>query len=53
MATKSRKSQHFSAFAKDYKTSTNQMSRSYDEGIASYYVKISQNLSLAQNLSLG
>jgi len=29
------------------------MSRSYDEGIASYYVKISQNLSLAQNLSLG
>ena len=47
MATKSRKSQHF------YETSTNRMPRSYHEGIGSYYVKISQNLSLAQNLSLG
>jgi len=47
-ATKSQ-SQNFYAVLKVHETSTNQISRSYHEGIPSYYVKKSQNLSLGQN----
>jgi len=35
-ATKSQQSQKFSAFSQAYETSTNQISRSYHEGIPSY-----------------
>jgi len=35
-ATKSQKSQNFSAISKVYETSTNQISHSYHEGISSY-----------------
>jgi len=35
-ATKSQKSQKFSAVSKAYETSTNQISHSYHEGIPSY-----------------
>ena len=48
-ATKSQQSQIFSAVSKVYETSTNHISRSYHEGIPSYYVKKSQNLSFGQN----
>jgi len=45
------KSKIFCLF-KAYETSTNQISRSYHEGIPSYKVKKSQNLLLDQNLSM-
>jgi len=41
-ATKSQQSQNFSSFFKACETSTNQISRSYHEGIVSYYVKKSK-----------